>query len=167
MRYDINEGNQTAYNRWRWDKPITAQMQALMDAIAAALDRGVSYNTDMNLAIGPLFDWGDTPPLPADGREGGNAISYEIYSARSRLREIREAAKERETFAALDLRPGQNLGTLPMTGGRIKRLNNATVQAAEIGKITLKGTAGGRHFTATLTATSLATKLAPRPAELL
>lgn len=152
--YNLPEKKRGSFDRWRGE--ITPQMQALMDAIGAALDRKVFYNTDMNLAIAPLFDWGDAPPMPADGREGG-PISYEIYSARQRLQSQRDQAAELATFNGLALVPGQNIGTVKMSAlARIKKLCNATVEKAEPGAIVLNGTAGGRRFKATMSATSLA-----------
>lgn len=162
-RYPLPANTRESGERWNATNPTTPDMQRMMDAVAAAIAAGLFYNSDVYTAVIPAFDFTAEELARGPGVERG-VVGMEIYYARKRLDEEAAARKEQEAFARLALQPGQNVGAVKMGyPARIKGLKNATVQSAEPGKIVLKGTAGGKHYTATMTAVSVARGMEARP----
>lgn len=145
-----------AFDRWRGE--ITPEMQRLLDVVAEVVDSGLSYNSDVYPKVAERFSFtldGQPVALPVPFSEG-NEISREIYSARSELDRQRDAEKERAAFARLALSEGSTVGALRFSAlTRIKGIRRGTVRSAEIGKIVITGSSGGRTFNVTMTAVAV------------
>lgn len=97
----------------------TARQQLLMDAVAKALDDGAFYNSDVDehvaKALGVTLE---QRARNSRGVEGGD-FGYDVYGASKAVEAQRSNAKSREFANALNLNPGDALGTLIFNDGKV------------------------------------------------
>ena len=129
----------------------TARQQLLMDAVAKALDDGAFYNSDVDehvaKALGVTLE---QRARNSRGVEGGD-FGYDVYNASRAVQAQRSNAKSREFAKALNLKPGDVLGTLVFndgkvtTGVKVNGLNDSGLVVTVTGKrgaATLNGEVG-------------------------
>lgn len=129
----------------------TARQQLLMDAVAKALDDGAFYNSDVDehvaKALGVTLE---QRARNSRGVEGGD-FGFDVYNASRAVQAQRSNAKSREFAKALNLKPGDVLGTLVFndgkvtTGVKVNGLNDSGLVVTVTGKrgsATLNGEVG-------------------------
>lgn len=116
-----------------------ARQQKVMDAVAKALDLGLSYNVDVNAHVAAILH------IPADvlakntvRTEGGN-FGYDVYLARQAVEAKRKHAKREKVASELRLVIGDKLGTIVFND--FKRNTSAVVEAVSDDGMVLKITA--------------------------
>ena len=97
----------------------TARQQLLMDAVAKALDDGAFYNSDVDEHVAKTL--GVTLEQRARNSRGveGGDFGYDVYNATRAVQAQRSNAKSREFAKALNLKPGDVLGTLVFNDGKV------------------------------------------------
>ena len=118
-KYAQQQGNESWMAAQSPSFKPTARQQLLMDAVAKALDDGAFYNRDVDehvaKALGVTLE---QRARNSHGVEGGD-FGFDVYNASKAVEAQRGNAKSREFAKALNLKPGDLLGTLVFNDGKV------------------------------------------------
>ena len=124
-RYELPAGSARNAVNDEWSGSIrpdfkpSPRQQLVMDAVAQALDDGAFYNRDVDERVARALKV--TPEQRARNTKGveGGDFGYDVYNARKAVEAQRGNAKSRELAKALNLKPGDVLGTLVFNDGKV------------------------------------------------
>lgn len=145
-KYAQQQGNESWMAAQSPSFKPTSRQQLLMDAVAKALDDGAYYNNDVDdhvaKALGVTLE---QRARNSRGVEGGD-FGFDVYNARRAVEAQRSNAKSREFANALNLNPGDALGTLIFNDGKV----TTGVKVVGLNESGLIATITGKRGAATL-----------------